>query len=174
MSHNLTRYCYWKYLKISTNSEDVLAIFTLLIGPKSWWREKKCFRRLTCIMLRKFYYAYSTGWVIDQYRKFPRSKAIVFRSILDLRQYSSRDFSQLLGSVSYVFIITVVDEKFPYEWSWSVAETEKKDDRVLESSEAESRCLRRAQRAGGHHVVHFTSPDYSKIPSKVDSWPREP
>jgi hypothetical protein len=39
------------------------------------WREGKCFFHLTCVMLRMFHSIYTGGWVMDQYRKFPPSRA---------------------------------------------------------------------------------------------------
>jgi hypothetical protein len=43
-----------------------------------------------------------------------------------------------------------------------------------ESSKAVTQGFRRNQWAGGHCIVHFPVPDYSKIPPKVDTWRKKP
>jgi hypothetical protein len=76
-----------------------------------------------------------------------------------------------------------VDDKHHYEWPWSVAGSQEGDSEVkctqtkkleLEPGKPVTGGLTRKQRARFYRIVDIPTPDYTKIPPKVDCWRREP
>jgi hypothetical protein len=61
-----------------------------------------------------------------------------------------------------------------YNWPWSLAGTQVRCSQALgmqlESSKAVTGDFRRNQCGRCQIILHFPTPDYSKIPSKVDTW----
>jgi hypothetical protein len=113
---------------------------------------------------------------------FLRSKRSISRSNTCFGAVSFERFLSIIGQNVLLSTITIVDEEFHYESSWSAVGYEARDswkkcaqarDINPESSKTSTRGLKGSKSPRGCPILNYPKPDYSIIAPKVDTWRME-